>query len=117
MPHFECGAFNRSATSPLKVSARLRRGALHNGWPPDPQGLSWATSPARLDLTWQHRLCAHASGVEPLRAGCILDPDTTDKKTVARLSRTGRTEQRKAKKCSQSSKRAASSIALSPTTS
>ena len=27
MPHFECGAFNHSATSPRGVVGRLRRGA------------------------------------------------------------------------------------------
>jgi hypothetical protein len=37
MPHFECGAFNRSATSP---DAGAAGGALHTGWAGTPQGLN-----------------------------------------------------------------------------
>ena len=38
MPHFECGAFNHSATSPRGVVRRCRRGAVDNGSAAIPQG-------------------------------------------------------------------------------
>ena len=148
MPHFECGAFNHSATSPQR-GRRLWRAALDNGGPSRLQGHfadKWqgmnAACPNRTppwpERCRQSRQSAARSGLfGPVQRLTRQRPSSRDDAHPAwglpapvmflnpRLTkrrperspalRQGRPNSAKGKKCSQSSKRAASSIASPPT--
>lgn len=88
MPHFECGAFNHSATSPQR-GRPCRPGALDNGCLARTQGPKWADfGPfwrSRLAFALTHWKAAVMDGPHSawgiLRAACFLNPQT-DKKTA-----------------------------------
>jgi hypothetical protein len=111
-------AVHSTTLPPLRVLVgRCRRGALDNGWSLPIQGPIGCKFAARLDFAGGFGYAHPHSGVGASPRRLYFEPRRLTKRRPDRLCALEKPDRTaKGKKCSQSSKRAASSIALPPTT-